>query len=179
MWTRNLAAMCVAAAALYAQAPKYAVGEPATPEQIRALGLSIAPDGTGLPEGSGTPAAGREVFAAQCARCHGEKAEGGVGPVLVGGQGTLNTPRPLKTVGSFWPYATTVWDYVNRAMPFDKPGLLKPPEVYAVVAYILNINGIIGNNEVMDAKSLPKVKMPNRDGFVPDPRPDVGTKAKR
>jgi cytochrome c len=97
----------------------------------------------------------------------------------VGGQGTLRTAKPLKTVGSYWPYATTVWDYTNRAMPFDQPGLLKPPEVYAVVAYILNLNGIIGNSEVMDAKSLPKVKMPNRGGFVEDPRPDVGNKAKR
>ena len=86
--------------------------------------------------------------------------------------------KPLKTVGSYWPYATTVWDYINRAMPFDQPGLLKPKEVYAVVAYILNLNSIIGNDQVMDAKSLPKVKMPNREGFVADPRPDVGNKAK-
>ena len=97
----------------------------------------------------------------------------------MGGQGTLNTAKPLKTVGSYWPYATTVWDFINRAMPFDRPGSLKPPEVYAVVAYILNLNGIIGNDQVMDAKSLPKVKMPNRDGFVADPRPDVGKKPKR
>jgi S-disulfanyl-L-cysteine oxidoreductase SoxD len=98
--------------------------------------------------------------------------------VLVGGQETLATAKPLKTVGSFWPYATTVWDYVNRAMPFDHPGTLNPPQVYAVVAYILSLNGIIGNEEVMDAKSLPKVNMPNRDGFVADPRPDVGPTAK-
>jgi cytochrome c len=102
-----------------------------------------------------------------------------VGPILVGGQGTLATSRPLKTVGSFWPYATTLWDYINRAMPFDKPGLLKPSEVYAVAAYILNLNGIVGDNDVMDAKTLPKVKMPNRDGFVADPRPDVGPKANK
>jgi len=172
-------AVTLFAVQLVAQSPKYGVGRPATPQQIRDLGAAIAPDGSGLPEGSGTVAAGREVFAAKCARCHGEKAEGGVGPVLVGGQGTLATAKPLKTVGSFWPYATTVWDYVNRAMPFDQPGLLKPPEVYAVVAFILNLNDIIGNNQVMDAKSLPKVKMPNRDGFVADPRPDVGKKATR
>ena len=140
--------------------------------------LRIAPDGGGLPEGSGTMAAGREVFAARCASCHGAKGEGGIGAPLVGGQGTLNTAKPLKTVGSYWPYATTVWDYTNRAMPFNQPGLLKPSEVYAVVAYILNLNGIIGSDQVMDAKSLPKVKMPNRDGFVSDPRPDVGTKKK-
>ena len=176
MWKLSL---IVLAATLAAQSPKYGVGRPATPEQIHKLGSAIAPDGTGLPEGSGTVAAGRAVYAARCAKCHGEKAEGGVGPVLVGGQGTLNTATPLKTVGSFWPYATTVWDYTNRAMPFDQPGLLKPAEVYAVVAYILNINGIIGSDQVMDAKSLPKVKMPNRDGFIADPRPDVGDKTKR
>jgi len=178
MW--KLSAMMLAAAvALAAQSPKYGVGRPPTPEQMRDLGVAIAPDGTGLPEGSGTVAAGREVFAARCSKCHGEKGEGAVGPVLVGGQGTLATAKPLKTVGSYWPYATTVWDYINRAMPFDQPGLLKAPEVYAVVAYILNLNGIVANDQVMDAKSLPKVKMPNRDGFVADPRPDVGKNAKR
>src|SRR5690348_7782808 len=183
MWTRSpIVPACAAllyAGALAAQSPKYGVGQAATPEQIRALGAAIAPDGSGLPEGTGTAAAGREVFVANCARCHGDKAQGNIGPALVGGQGTLATAKPLKTVGSFWPYATTVWDYVNRAMPFDQPGRLRPPEVYAVVAYILNLNDIIEKNQVMDAKSLPKVKMPNRDGFVSDPRPDVGKKTKR
>jgi mono/diheme cytochrome c family protein len=162
---------------LWAQSPKYGVGRPATEDEIRGLGTAVAPDGTGLPPGSGTAAAGREVFAARCAKCHGEKAEGHIGPALVGGQGTLATAKPLKTVGSYWPYATTAWDYINRAMPFDQPGLLKAPEVYAVVAYILNLNGIIAKDQVMDAKSLPKVKMPNRDGFIADPRPDVGKTA--
>src|SRR5215470_3078412 len=164
---------------LAAQSPSFGVGRPPTPEEIRNLGSAIAPDGGGLPEGSGTVAAGRDVFAAQCARCHGPRAQGDVGPTLVGGQGTLRSARPLKTVGSFWPYATTLWDYINRAMPFDKPGLLKPSEVYAVAAYVLNINGIIGDADVMDSKSLPKIRMPNRDGFVADPRPDVGDKAKK
>ena len=176
MW--KLSAMLAVAAALAGQSPKYGVGRPATEEQIRGLGTAIAPDGTGLPDGSGTPAAGREIFTTRCAKCHSEKAQGDVGPALVGGQGTLNTPKPLKTVGSYWPYATTVWDYINRAMPFDQPGVLKPPEVYALVAYILNLNGIVGNDQVMDAKSLAKVKMPNRNGFVADPRPDVGKKSK-
>lgn len=157
-----------------AQSPKFGVGRPPTPEEIRALGSAIAPDGTGLPDGSGSVADGRAVFAAHCARCHGPAGEGDVGARLVGGQGTLRTPRPLKTVGSFWPYATTLWDYINRAMPFDTPGLLKPSEVYAAAAYVLNLNGIIPDSAVMDAASLPKVKMPNRDGFVADPRPDVG-----
>jgi S-disulfanyl-L-cysteine oxidoreductase SoxD len=177
MWKYSLA-LLVGAATLAAQSQKYGVGQPATAEQIRNLGAAIAPDGGGLPEGSGTPSAGREVYSALCSNCHGEKGEGGVGPPLVGGQGTLRSAKPLKTVGSYWPYATTVWDYINRAMPFDRPGLLKPPEVYALTAYILNLNGIIGNNQPMDAKSLPKVKMPNRDGFVADPRPDVGAAAR-
>jgi cytochrome c len=177
MWRHSALVLVLASAIpLAAQSPRFGVGRPPTPEEIRDLGAAIAPDGGGLPEGSGTVAAGREVFAAECSRCHGPKAEGDVGPVLVGGQGTLRTARPLKTVGSFWPYATTLWDYINRAMPFDKPGLLKPPQVYAVVAYILNLNGIIGDTAVMDAQSLPKVRMPNRDGFVADPRPDVGKK---
>src|SRR2546429_4635803 len=175
MWRHSALVLVLAGVIpLAAQSPRFGVGRPPTPEEIRDLGAAIAPDGGGLPEGSGTVAAGREVFAAECSRCHGPKAEGDVGPVLVGGQGTLRTARPLKTVGSFWPYATTLWDYINRAMPFDKPGLLKPPQVYAVVAYILNINGIIGADQVMDARSLPKVRMPNRDGFIADPRPDVG-----
>src|SRR6266481_3222461 len=157
MWKLSLM-MLAGAATLAAQSPKYGVGRPATEDQIRGLGTAIAPDGGGLPEGSGTVEAGRVVFAARCAKCHGEKAEGAVGPALVGGQGTLATAKPLKTVGSYWPYATTLWDFINRAMPFDKPGLLKPSEVYAVAAYILNLNGIIGNADVMDAKSLPKVK---------------------
>ena len=107
MW--KLSAMLLAAAAtLSAQSPRYGVGRPPTPEEIRELGSAIAPDGTGLPEGAGTVAAGRELFAAQCARCHGPTGEGDVGARLVGGQGTLRTPRPLKTVGSFWPYATTL-----------------------------------------------------------------------
>jgi cytochrome c len=89
----------------------------------------------------------------------------------------LPTPKPLKTVGSFWPHATTLWDYINRAMPFDQPGILTPQEVYAASAYVLFLNEIIGASAVMDAASLPAVRMPNRDGFVPDARPDVGTGA--
>ena len=175
MWKFSIA-MAVAAAALAAQSPKYGVGRTATAEEIRSVGAIIAPDGTGLPEGSGTVAAGREVFAANCVRCHGEKGVGDIGPQLVGGQGTLATAKPIKTVGSYWPYATTLWDYINRAMPFDQPGLLAPPDVYAAVAYILNINGVIRDDEVIDATSLPKVLMPNRDGFIPDPRPKTGNR---
>jgi cytochrome c len=172
MWKLS-AILLAATVTLSAQSPRYQVGRPPTPEEIRELGSAIAPDGTGLPPGAGTVAAGREIFAAQCARCHRPNGEGDIGARLVGGQGTLATPRPLKTVGSFWPYATTLWDYINRAMPFDRPGLLQPSEVYAAVAYVLNLNGIIESDDVIDATSLPKVKMPNRDGFVADPRPDI------
>jgi mono/diheme cytochrome c family protein len=172
MWTRSVILLWLAATVpLAAQSQTYGVGRPPTPDEIRALGSAIAPDGGGLPEGSGTVATGREVFAAQCSRCHGPNGEGNVGPVLAGGQGTLATAKPLKTIGSYWPYATTLWDYINRAMPFDQPGLLKPPEVYAAVAYLLNLNAIIRENQVIDATSLPKIVMPNRNGFIPDPRP--------
>jgi S-disulfanyl-L-cysteine oxidoreductase SoxD len=172
MWTRSIIVLWLAGAVpLAAQSPTYGVGRAPTPDEIRALGSAIAPDGGGLPDGSGTVAAGREVFAAQCSRCHGPNGEGGVGAILVGGQGTLRSARPLKTVGSYWPYATTLWDYINRAMPFDQPGLLKPPDVYAAVAYILNLNGIIREDQVIDARSLPTIVMPNRNGFIPDPRP--------
>ena len=167
---------CLFPLALAAQTPKHGVGRAPTDQEIRALGITVAPDGTGLPEGSGTALQGREVFALRCAKCHGEKAEGDIGPALVGGQGSLATPKPRKTVGSFWPYATTVWDYVNRAMPFDQPGLLSHSQVYAVVALVLHLNGIVGESEVMNAKTLPKIRMPNRDGFVPDPRPDIKRK---
>jgi cytochrome c len=165
--------------ALVAQSPKYGVGSTPTPEEIAAMDISILPDGAGLPEGHGTATDGRETYARRCARCHGPKGEGGDEPKqapLVGGRGTLKTPKPLKTVGSYWPYAPTVWDYVNRAMPLDRPGTLTHNQVYSLVAFILSMNGIIGENEVLDAKSLARIKMPNRDGFVPDARPDVAKK---
>jgi cytochrome c len=147
------------------------------PEEIRAMDISNPPDGTGLPEGRGIAVEGRDVYARRCARCHGARGEGGDEPKqspLVGGRGSLNTAKPLKTVGSYWPYATTAWDYINRAMPLDRPGTLTHNQVYAVLAFILNMNGIIGENDALDAKTLPHIKMPNHDGFVPDARPDVG-----
>jgi cytochrome c len=169
----KLAIVCLCASALLAQSAKYGVGRKPTEQEIRALEVTVAPDGTGLPEGSGTAVEGRTVFAARCAKCHGEKATGDVGPALVGGRGTLATAKPIKTVGSFWPYATSVWNYINRAMPFNEPGTLTRSQVYAALAYILYLNDIVGENEVLNAKTLPKVRMPNRDGFVSDPRPDV------
>ena len=119
---------------------------------------------------------GKEVYTRRCADCHGSEGQGGdEGEVLVGGEGTLDSLKPVKTVGSYWPYATTLWDYINRAMPFDSPGSLTHKQVYALVAYLLYLNGIIEEEEVLDAQTLPQVGMPNREGFVPDPRPDVGT----
>jgi cytochrome c len=171
----HLAAVAVlfSSVTVLAQLPRFGVGHAPTDEDTRRLGIVVAPDGTGLPPGSGTAVAGKDVFATRCAACHGPNGEGGDGPALVGGQGTLATPRPKKTVGSYWPYATTVWDYVNRAMPFNKPGTLTHDEVYAVSAYILFLNDIIGETQELNAKSLPLIKMPNRDGFVSDPRPDI------
>jgi cytochrome c len=167
----------IIAAPILAQPPKYGVGRAPTPEEVKAWDISVAPDGTGLPEGSGTVAQGREVYASKCAKCHGGQGQGGDDAPLVGGQGTLRGPKALKTVGSYWPYATTLFDYVNRAMPFKQPGTLTPNQVYAVVAHVLFLNGIIGENAVMDAKTLPQVKMPNRNGFTRDSRPDVGPKS--
>jgi S-disulfanyl-L-cysteine oxidoreductase SoxD len=161
-----------------AQLPTYGVGRPPTPEEVRAWELTIPPDGQGLPPGKGTAALGRAVFAARCAACHGETGEDPNYSRLVGGQGTLTTDEPIQTVGSFWQYATTLWSYIRRAQPFDHPGSLTPDQVYAVTAYLLHRNGIIGEQDVMDATTLPRVKMPNRDGFVPDPRPDVGQASK-
>lgn len=145
-----------------------ALGKKVSQESATAMDLSITPDGGNLPEGSGTAIQGRKVFAAQCASCHGEDGKGGKGLAdpLIGGIGTLNTNTPIKTVGSFWPYTSTLFDYVRRAMPLNEPQSLSNDEVYAVSAYILSENGIIKADAIMNAKTLPKVKMPNRDGFV-------------
>jgi cytochrome c len=176
MMFNHLLLLVIVAAAVLAQSPKHGVGRTPTEEEIRALGITVAPDGTGLPEGSGTAVEGRALFAQRCAKCHGDKATGDIGPTLVGGRGTLATSKPLKTVGSFWPHATSVWNYINRAMPFNEPGSLTPPQVYAALAYILFLNDIVGEKEVLNAKTVPKIRMPNRDGFVSDPRPDIKRK---
>jgi len=139
-----------------------------TPDDFAAWDISIAPDGAGLPPGSGTPVQGAIVYAAKCAACHGDKGAGKPNDQLVGGQGTLTGDQiPLKTVGSFWPYATTIFDYVRRAMPLYESKSLTSDETYAVVAYLLQLNGIIAETDTIDAATLPKVRMPNRDGFVP------------
>jgi S-disulfanyl-L-cysteine oxidoreductase SoxD len=172
MSTRNalLIAACglalVSAAALAADSPN--LGRAATPEEVAAWDISIGPDGAGLPAGSGTAKQGEAVYAAKCLACHGEKGAGKPNDQLVGGQGTLAGDKPaVKTVGSFWPYATTVFDYVRRAMPYNESKSLSNDEVYSVAAYILNLNGIVAEADTMDAQTLPKVKMPNREGFAP------------
>lgn len=157
----------------FAQAPSYGIGHKPTVEEIKAWDIAIGPDGKELPPGHGTVAAGKEVYTKRCLECHGAEGKAGKFDVLVGGQGTLKSEKPMKTIGSYWPYATTLWDHIHRAMPFDRPGTLSIDQVYDVTAYLLYLNGIIGENEVMDAVSLPNVKMPNRNGFVPDPRPDI------
>ena len=164
------AAILVAAApAICAEGP--GLGQPVAPADLAPWDISIAPDGAGLPPGRGTVAQGEAVYASKCQACHGEKGAGRPNDALVGGAGTLASDRPaVKTVGSYWPYATTLFDYVRRAMPWSETKSLSDNEVYAVSAYILHLNGIIGADDALDAQSLPKVKMPNRDGFIPFPR---------
>lgn len=130
--------------------------------------FAIQPDGTGLPDGSGVSSDGEKIFANECAMCHGDKLQGipaSGAPPLAGGRGTLTRPKPLKTVESYWPYATTLFDYIKRAMPFNAPGSLTNDQVYALVAFILSKDRIIRESEVMNKSSLPEVKMPNRNGF--------------
>jgi hypothetical protein len=160
----GIGAVCVAAPA-GAETPN--LGRPLTPQDIAPWDISITPDGTGLPPGRGTPAQGETVFVAACQSCHGDRGAGKPNDPLVGGQGTLvGNSMPNKTVGSFWPFAPTLFDYVRRAMPLNAPKSLTDDQVYAVCAYILQLNGIIGANDIMDGRSLPAVRMPNREGFV-------------
>ncbi len=148
------------------------LGTPATPEEIKGWDIDVRPDGHGFPAGSGTAAKGEEIFQAQCATCHGEFGEGkDRWPTLAGGHGSLTHDRPEKTIGSFWPYASTVFDYVKRAMPFGNAQSLTDDEIYAVTAYLLQMNDVIKDpNFVLDAKSIVAIKMPNADGFYEDDR---------
>ena len=157
----------------------FGYGTRATPEQIAGWDIDArGDDGAGLPSGRGTVERGAEVYAEQCAACHGTFGEGeGRFPKLVGGAGTLRHDRPELTVGSYWPFAPTLWDYINRAMPMPAPHTLSADDVYALTAYILNLNDIVPGEFVADRESLPKVKMPNRDSFLwTDPRPDTMAK---
>ena len=170
-----LAMVCAGVAA--AQTTRTGLGRPATPVEIESWGPIIGPDGAGLPPGRATAADGRPVYQRRCARCHGLTGREGPDTRLAGGQGSLEGDQPQKTVGSYWPAATTLWDYVNRAMPFDRPGGLTADEVYATVAYVLYLNDIVAIDDPIGAATLPAVEMPNRDGFVTDPRPDIAPTA--
>ncbi|MDP3090631.1 MAG: cytochrome c [Nitrospira sp.] len=152
---------------------RYGFGRSATAAESAAWNIDIDPTGAGLPTGRGTVQQGAAIYANKCAACHGPTGVEGPQSQLVGGQGSLTTDKPIKTIGSFWPYATTLYDYVHRAMPLNAPQSLTPDEVYAVVAWLLHQNGIIPADAAIDAQTLPAVKMPNREGFVSDPRPDV------
>jgi S-disulfanyl-L-cysteine oxidoreductase SoxD len=157
---------------------RYDLGHVTNNDEIAAWNIDARADGAGLPQGHGSVSEGQQIFADTCAACHGDKGQGQIADALVGGKGTLNTAKPVKTVGSFWPYATTLYDYVHRAMPFNAPQSLTPGQVYAVTAYVLYLNGIVAEDTTLDAASLPKIQMPNRAGFVSDPRPDVPRKPK-
>ena len=151
------------------------LGSIATSQQVKGWDIDVRPDGVGAPIGSGTAFDGEEVFAEQCASCHGDFGEGvDRWPELVGGDGTLNTHDPLKTTGSYWPYASTIFDYIYRAMPFGASQSLSYDETYQIVAYLLYMNEIIEEDFVLDEKNIGKIKMPNVEGFIlPDPRPDI------
>ena len=146
------------------EAPR--LGVTLTDEDARTLEFTVVPDGEGLPEGSGSVAAGAALYARHCTACHAEAGAGGPNDRLAGGHGSIGSSGPVKTLGSYWPYATTVFDYVRKAMPFAAPGSLTDDEVYALTAYLLHLNDIVGEDAVLDSDSLPAVRMPNRDGFV-------------
>ncbi|HEX2492309.1 MAG TPA: cytochrome c [Steroidobacter sp.] len=159
-----------------ARTPPLHIGRTPTPDELEAVDLTVLPGGAGLPTGHGTAEEGKPLYAARCAMCHGLNGEGlGDYAALVGGRGSLESETPVLTVGSYWPYATTVFDYIRRAMPYDSPGSLSDHEVYALTAWILYANDIINEKMIVDRATLPRIRMPNRDGFIADPRPDVGS----
>lgn len=142
------------------------LGLSATAAEIALVDISIPPSGAGLPPGSGDARVGAKVYVAKCQACHGEKGTGKPADPLAGGIGTLSAASPVRTVGSYWPHATTLFDYTRRAMPTTAPRSLTDDEVYAVTAYVLHLNGIISETHTLNAQTLPAVRMPNRDGFV-------------
>ncbi|GAA4337025.1 cytochrome c [Pigmentiphaga soli] len=149
------------------------LGRAPTAAEIAGWNIDVDPSGTALPKGGGTVAGGQKIYQTMCVSCHGMKLEGGLGPALVGGQGTLASDKPVKTVGSYWPYATTLFDYIRRAMPFQAPQSLTNEQVYSVTGYVLHMNGLLPADAEVNAKTLMSVKMPNRNGFYLDDRPDA------
>jgi cytochrome c len=156
--------LAFACGAALAQTPN--LGTPLTAADLAAWNISVLPDGSGLPAGSGAPAEGARIYAAKCAMCHGENGRGGVNAALVGGRPLTDGIETPKTIANFWPYATTLFDFTRRAMPWQQPRTLTNDEVYALTAYLLALNKIIGDNDTMNAETLPRVRMPNRDGFI-------------
>ena len=167
--SKAFVALALFALTTQARADDDRFGRPATKDEVKLWNIDVRPDGTGLPEGSGSVAQGGKLYADHCMACHGPGGEGGIKDRLVGGIGSLATDQPVKTVGSYWPYATTLYDYIRRAMPYQAPASLSDSDYYALAAYLLNRNGLLPDDATLDRQSLPKVKMPNRDGFVPEP----------
>lgn len=159
-----LMTLALSSASAFGQSPN--LGEPISEADIAAWNIDILPDGTGLPPGSGSATDGAPIYAQKCAVCHGVNGEGGISLALTGGQPLTNGIDTAKTIGNFWPVSTTIFDYTRRAMPWLNPRTLTDDEVYALTAYLLSINGVIDEDEVMDAETLPAVQMPNRDGFI-------------
>lgn len=153
------------------------IGVRPTEAQIAAWNIDVAPDGKSLPPGRGSVAQGRAVYDQKCAACHGKDLEGGMGPALAGGIGSLASAKPVKTVGSYWPYATTLFDYIRRTMPLATPQSLSNDEVYALTGYVLFRNGVLTADVTVDAANVVNVRMPNRDGFIVDDRPDTKSPA--
>lgn len=156
------------------------LGRVATPEEIAVWDIDVRPDGKGLPEGRGTVAEGEEIFIEKCAMCHGEFGEGvGRYPVLAGGQDTLDTENPVKTIGSYWPYLSAAFDYIRHAMPFGEPQSLKPDEIYAIIAYLLYLNDLMDEDGELSKENFTSFRLPNENGFFDDPRPDTPTIAEK
>jgi len=175
-----LAAMLFALAvqpAFGEKAGYYGYGSPATEQQIAGWDIDVRPDGTGLPPGEGSVEDGEWIYEEQCAQCHGSFGESVRGyPALAGGQGSLTDPRPKKTVGSYWAYTSTLWDYIHRAMPFTQPESLSDDEVYAVTAYVLYLNDLVEDDFVLSRDNLTSVRLPNEGNFIAEDRPDTNNK---
>lgn len=157
-----------------ALADRYGLGREALPEEIKAWDIDVRPDGTGLPAGKGSVSEGEEIFAEQCAVCHGDFAEGvDRWPVLAGGAGTIKSADPVKTIGSYWPYLSTVYDYIYRAMPFGNAQSLEPDQIYAITAYLLYSNNLVDSDFVLSHENFTSVRLPNEQNFFQDDRPDT------
>jgi cytochrome c len=173
-----LSVALLASGPVMAEVGGHGIGKQATAEEIAGWDIDIRPDGKGLPPGSGSVEDGEMMYEEKCASCHGSFGEGvGRYPVLSGGEGTLTEERPEKTVGSFWPYASTLWDYIHRAMPFTQPQSMTDDEVYAITAYVLYLNDLVEDDFVLTAENLASIEMPNQDGFFFDDRPDTNNTA--